>query len=146
MRENLPPQGDFQHRGTEPNFQNQNSDNKTGINYQAHHTEVLSGLSQMHPYVSIRQHTSAYVSLRQHTHHTEVLSGLSQMHPYVRSAYVSIRPHTSAYVIIHITPKFFPACHAYTRTRTHAHTHIHTRTVRRRSCIQPKKKKKKNSV
>jgi len=40
--------------------------------------------------VSIRQHTSAYVSVRQHMYRKRRSSDTS-------SAYVSIRPHTSAY-------------------------------------------------
>ena len=51
--------------------------------------EVFGGLFKVlrdvPPYVSIRQHTSAYDRIRQHT-----------------SAYVSIRQHTSVYVSIRL--------------------------------------------
>jgi hypothetical protein len=43
--------------------------------------------------VSIRQHTSAYVSIHQHRQHTSARHAAAPT-----SAYVSIRPHTSAYV------------------------------------------------
>ena len=51
--------------------------------------------------VSIRQHTSAYVSIRQHTYSEgrEAPHLRTPIHVYQdMSAYVSIRQHTSAYV------------------------------------------------
>jgi hypothetical protein len=53
-------------------------------------------------YVSIRQHMSAYVSIRQHTS-AYVRSAFRLIYVSIRqhtSAYVSIRQHTSAYVSI----------------------------------------------
>jgi hypothetical protein len=53
-------------------------------------------VSRMHIYAS-RMHTSAYVSIRQHTSAYRMHIYASRMHT---SAYVSIRQHTSAYVSI----------------------------------------------
>jgi hypothetical protein len=53
--------------------------------------------------VSIRQHTSAYVSIRQHT----VRKNQMHQHGQHTSAYISIRQHTSAYVSVHGDMCFF---------------------------------------
>jgi hypothetical protein len=67
------------------------------------HTSAYVSIRQPSAYVSIRQHTSAYVSIRQHTsayvsirQHTSAYVSIRQH----TSAYVSIRQHTSAYVSI----------------------------------------------
>jgi hypothetical protein len=49
--------------------------------------------------VSIRQHTSAHVSIRQHIGDVEISELFLQV-VHVPPAYVSIRQHTSAYVSI----------------------------------------------
>ncbi len=64
--------------------------------------------------VSIRQHTSAYVSIRQHKA-VQMLCGIKKGSRQHTSAYVSRRPHTSAYVRIRQHPS------AYARTHL-AHT------------------------
>ncbi len=50
-------------------------------------------------YVSMRQHTSAYVSIRRTSHKTCTPFASASIRPHT-SAYVSIRQHTSAYVSI----------------------------------------------
>jgi hypothetical protein len=74
------------------------------------------------------QHTSAYVSIRQHTAASTSLGGL-QLPAYVSirqhaSAYVSIRQHTSGYVSIrqHTSPAQTPSTPS-DRTTLQAHTH-----------------------
>jgi hypothetical protein len=61
-------------------------------------TPVSSPQNATPPYVSIRQHTSAYVSrIRQHTSADLTLAADLSIRQHT-SAYVSIRQHTSAYV------------------------------------------------
>jgi hypothetical protein len=57
----------------------------------------VSVASANQPIVRIREHTSAYVSIRQHTSNTSPVSIASANQPI---AYVGIRRHTSAYVSI----------------------------------------------
>jgi hypothetical protein len=52
----------------------------------------------MHTYM--RQHTSAYVSIRQHCILVARVLALAPLSPYNMYAYVSIRQHTPAYVSI----------------------------------------------
>ena len=69
----------------------------------------LGSLSYDMTYACIRQHTSAYVSIRQHTNllgklgslrHDLDVEGKDEREVLHTSAYVSIRQHTSAYVSI----------------------------------------------
>ena len=94
--------------------------------------------SRMHQHqVSIRQHTSTYVSIRLHTSERDLeeeayitilienalkVEGLRHpLHqPLHTSAYVSIRQQHASAAYVNI--------HTYTRTHKHTHTHPHTHT------------------
>jgi hypothetical protein len=84
-------------------------------------TKLLENLlhgHRIHFSVHACQHTSAYVSIRQHTSVSETSSCLS--------AYASIRQHTSAYVSIR--NKFMPVS-----IRQHTPAYV---SIRQRSCLQ----------
>ncbi len=94
------------------------------------------------PYIRIRQHTSAYVSIRQHTS----VNIRQQASAYVsqqtsadvsirQSAYVSRREHTWAYVNIreHTWAHISQHTSAYVSTREHASAYVSIRQERTRA-------------
>jgi hypothetical protein len=82
---------------------------------------------------SLRQHTSAYARIRQHTRLSQQPAWLVRRKQcsIATSAYVSIRQHTSSYVIIRQqTPACVSICQhtpAYARTRQHTSAHVSIR-------------------
>ncbi len=104
----------------------------TSVEVQAGAVAVIQLHLHTPTYVSIRQHTAAYVSIRQYTS-VEVQGGavaVIQLHLHT-AAYVSIRQHTAAYVSIR---QHTAACVAVIqvhrvvaggRRRTRAPHHLH---------------------
>jgi hypothetical protein len=84
---------------------------------------------------SIRQHTSAYLSIRQHSRGTDVFPRDIRLLPTpspacIRqhtSAYVSIRQHTSAYLSIREDSSLLPLLPEYVSIRQHTSAYVSIR-------------------